>query len=256
MIANVPTPHAWEVRQGDALDGLRTLDAGSVAAVITDPPYASGGHTEAARMRGRSMLASVSDQEWFSGDAMGTQGLTWLLRAIAVEAERVLVPGGSLIVFCDWRMWSAIVPAMESAGLRLQAMVVWDKGSAAMGEGFRPTHELAAELRKAGGKARIGGGSNVLRHPRVHGPNKVHPTEKPVELMADLIRVAAPHGGLVVDPFCGSGSTGVAARQLGRRFIGFERSEQFAALARSRIDGTREQLEIDAPTNPKQEVLL
>lgn len=242
----------WRIVQGDALDVLRDLDGESVDAIITDPPYASGGKTETAKRRSRGMTSSGT---WFTGDAMGTQGLVWLLRSIAFEAERILIPGGSLLVFCDWRMWGAITPAMESAGLILQQMIVWDKIAAGMGEGFRPTHELIAELRKQGGGARMGGASNILRHGRVPGAAKVHPTEKPISLMSELILTTTKPGGLVVDPFCGSGPTGVAAKLEGRRFLGIERDPRHVETAQRRIDSTREQVRMDIQ-QPKQEALL
>jgi DNA modification methylase len=236
----------WRVVQGDALDVLRSLEPRSVAAVVTDPPYCSGGSTEATRRQAAGQgIASERMQsgevQWFAGDNMTTPGLVWLLRAVAFEAERVLVPGGSVLMFCDWRMWSNLAPAVESGGLRLQNMVVWDKGSAGMGTGFKPTHELAIHLCNGPGKFHDLCGSNVLRFGRVRGQDKDHPTQKPVDLLQSLVRVVAPRDGLVVDPFCGSGSTGVACVREGRRFLGVERDPEYCEVARSRLAGEAEQ---------------
>lgn len=191
---------AWEIRQGDALEVLRALEPRSVAAVVTDPPYCSGGSTETTRRQAKSQgIASERTRsgavEWFAGDNMTTPGLVWLLRSVAFEAERLLVPGGSLLIFCDWRMWANLAPAVESGGLRLQNMVVWDKGSAGMGTGFKPTHELAIHLCNGPGKFYDLCGSNVLRFGRVRGADKDHPTQKPVELLQAMVRVTAPGGG-------------------------------------------------------------
>ena len=249
------TTKPWEIVRGDCIEVLRRMPDESVDAIITDPPYASGGKNESQR-RSSTGMTKFWKGAWFAGDAMGTEGLVWLLRAMAFEAERILLPGASLLVFCDWRMWSAITPAMESAGLTLQTMIVWDKGSPGTGVGFRATHELVAHLRKAGPPHfHAADGSNVIRVGRVHGPSKVHPTEKPVPLMESLIRIVSPRGGLVVDPFCGSGSTGVAALRLGRRFIGVERDPRYIAIAEERLAGVREQLEIGT-VEGKQETLL
>ena len=235
-----------DVRQGDALDTLRSLPDRSVHAIVTDPPYCSGGSTETTR---RNADAQGIDSErlrsgavqWFAGDNMTTAGLVWLLRAVAFEAERLLVPGGSLCVFCDWRMWANLAPALESGGLRLANMVVWDKGSAGMGTGFKPTHELVAHLCNGPGKFHDRRGSNVLRFGRVRVADKDHPTQKPVNLLQTLVRVTAPRGGLVVDPFCGSGSTGVACKREGRDFLGVERDPKYCEVARSRLRGESEQ---------------
>lgn len=245
----------WEVLQGDCIEALCAMSPESVDAIITDPPYASGGKQETQRRRSSGMVKSW-EGAWFAGDAMGTEGLVFLLRSVAFQAERILLPGASLLVFCDWRMWTAVAPALESAGLTLQTMIVWDKGSAGMGNGFRATHELVAHLRKSGPPHfHATDGSNVIRVGRVHGPAKVHPTEKPVPLMETLIRMVSPRDGLIVDPFCGSGATGVAARRLGRRFVGMERDPRYVSIAEERLSGTREQLEIGA-LEGKQEPLL
>jgi DNA modification methylase len=238
----------WEVRQGDALDVLRSLEPRSASAIVTDPPYCSGGRTEAAKKGAKEQLHRRDrDLDWFAADSMTTPGLVWLLRSVAFEAERVLVPGGSLIVFTDWRMWSNLAPAMESGGLRLQNMVVWDKGNAGCGVGFRATHELIAHLCAGTGKFHSAMFGNVLRVPRVPSAEKDHATQKPVELMQAIVRVVAPEGGLVVDPFCGSGSTGVACLREGRRFLGVERDPAHCETARGRLSGEAEQRNLFTP---------
>ncbi len=237
---------AWEIVQGDCIAALQAMPARSVSAIITDPPYCSGGSTETTRRQATSQgIASQrirdGEVEWFAGDNMTTAGLVWLLRAVAFEAERLLVPGGSLCVFCDWRMWSNLAPALESGGLRLQNMVVWDKGSAGLGTGFKPTHELVAHLCNGPGKFHDLRGSNVLRFGRVRGQDKQHPTQKPEELLQAFVRVTTPLGGLVVDPFNGSGSTGVACVKEGRRYVGIERDPEYCEMSRKRLAGVAEQ---------------
>lgn len=229
----------FELRQGDALQLLAELEPESVHAVVTDPPYCSGGFSETGKRQSKGMTeaASTGAGEWFHGDNMGTAGLVHLLRGVAVEAGRVLVPGGSLLVFCDWRMVSHLGPALESVGLRWQNLVVWDKGSAGMGWGFKARHELVLHLVKGVGCYYSKKGTNVLRARRVTPGEKIHPTEKPVGLIEQLIEVVAPPDGLVVDPFAGSGSCGEAALRTGRRWIGFDVSGDFVARATHRLAG-------------------
>ncbi len=228
------------VINGDALTELHRLDAQSVDAIVTDPPYASGGFTEAARRQaaGQGLRSEVLRSEgWFVGDQMGTSGLMWLLRSMAFEAARVLVPGGVMCVFCDWRQVSNIAPAMESAGLRLSNIVVWNKGVIGMGTGFRSQHEMCLVLTNGRGvyhslQTPVG---NVITVPRMNHNDREHWTQKPVELMRRIVRTAAPEGGLVVDPFGGSGSTAVACVLEGRRFLLVERDPSICELARDRI---------------------
>lgn len=235
----------WQVVQGDCIPVLQGLAPRSVGAIVSDPPYCSGGSNEATRRQAKGQgIASErlksGDVEWFAGDNMTTPGLVWLLRSVAFEAERVLVPGGSLIVFCDWRMWANLAPALESGGLRLQNMIVWDKGHAGMGTGFKPTHELAIHLCNGPGRFYNRCGSNVLRFGRVPGAKKLHPTQKPVDLIQSMVRVVAARDALVVDPFCGSGSHGEAALKEGRRFLGIERDPEYCDVARSRLTSAGE----------------
>ena len=239
------TDDRWQVITGDCLDVMRTLAAGSVDAVVTDPPYCSGGLTEtqrkSAKFQGLRTQTIKNGQEWFVSDAMTTNGYLYLMRGVANEAKRVLCDGGSLLVFCDWRMYPQLAGALESAGLRLQNLIVWDKGNAGLGRGFRPQHELIAHLVHGTGKYHSKRGTNVYGTRRVGAVDREHPTQKPADLLRELIEVVAAPDGAVLDPFMGSGTTGVACIQTGRRFIGIEIDEGYADIARARIAKAAEQ---------------
>jgi hypothetical protein len=188
----------FAVARGDALNGLDTLPRASVQAYVIDPPYCSGGFSETARRQAKGQgLRSETLREvgWFANDNMGTAGVAWLLRAVACEAARTLVDGGSLCVFTDWRMVANLAPALESSGLRFQNLVVWDKGAAGLGTGFRAQHELVLHFVKGTGVFHALDSGNVLRCKRTSAAARVHQTEKPVELARDILRVVAPPGG-------------------------------------------------------------
>lgn len=236
----------WEVRHGDCLALMREMADGSVDAVITDPPYCAGAISEAQRTRaaGQGLRSeNIRRFGWFTGDNMGTAGLMFLLRAIAFEAVRVVKPTGSLVVFCDWRMLATLAPAIESAGLRYQNLVVWDKGHMGLGLGFRARHELALHFTFGSPEYHDKGTANVLECRRVSAAEREHQTQKPVDLMAQIVRVVAPVGGLILDPFCGSGSTGVACAATARRFLGFERDAAHCETARRRLADAQPELE-------------
>lgn len=222
---------------GDGLVAARDLEDASIDAVVTDPPYCSGGVSEASRTaspgQGRRR-ESVTRFGWFTGDNMTTAGLAWALHALGFEASRFLRPTGSLLIFMDWRMVPTLVPAIEAGGLRYQNLIVWDKGSLGLGTGFRATHEMVAHFTNGEPAYYDRSRGNVLRHSRV-GADRVHQTEKPVALLGDLVAVVAPPGGLVFDPFAGSGTTGVAAARLGRRALLVEREAANCEAAMTRL---------------------
>lgn len=223
-----------EVIQGDCLQVLRSLADSSIDAVVTDPPYSSGTRREASKGLRKSMNRAGEDAEWFATDCLTTNGFMWLMRECAVEWQRVLKPGGHILCFIDWRMMPALAGAIESADLRHVGLLVWDKTYFGMGSYFRNQHELILHFTKGKSlppqRRDVG---NVLRCKPIRGGD--HPTEKPVELMRELISVVCAPGGVVLDPFTGSGATGEAAVASGRGFIGIERDAGYAELARSRL---------------------
>lgn len=228
---------SFSIKAGDALDVMHTLGASSVDAIVTDPPYCSGsvGETQrtAAKVQG---LRRDQRHAWFVGDNMGTAGLVFLLRSMAFESVRVVKPSGSIVVFCDWRQVSNIAPAIESAGLRFQNMLVWDKGSMGLGLGFRCQHELALHFTNGAPEYHAADVGNVLRASRVPTDERQHQAQKPVDLLMSIVRVVAPEGGLVLDPFAGSASTGVACLRTGRRFLGIERDPLHALRGIHRLE--------------------
>lgn len=234
------------IYHGDCLDVMRQLPASSADAVITDPPYCSGGATEATRASAthqglRSETIRSGRFQWFDADNMTTSGIACLLRMLAVESGRLMKVDGSLLAFCDWRMATNVGPAMESAGFRQRNLIVWNKGHFGCGNGFRPQHELIIHLTRRSAKFHAKDTGNVIDAKRVPSKSREHPTEKPIELMEKLIRVASPIGGTIVDPFAGGGSTGVACLRSGRRFVGVEIDERYCEIAAKKLEkeGTR-----------------
>ena len=217
--------------QGDAPTVIPTL-TGQVAAVVTDPPYASGSRSEAKRVSSGAMVRGERfAANPIENDQMTTTGFVWLIRETVLAAKPLLAPGGSVLSFIDWRQWPTLVGALETCNLRVQNMVVWDKGAIGMGNGFRNRHELICHA--ADGVPVVGdkGTPNVLQFAPVDEVIAVpkdrlvfHPSPKPVALMERLLAVVSRPGDLVLDPFAGGGATLVAAKRTGRRAIGIETS--------------------------------
>lgn len=219
---------------GDCLEVMAEMPAASVSTVLTDPPYSSGGRRENARSIRKSMTRSVEDDEWIRGDAMSTNGFVWLMRTAGLEWRRLLVPGGHALSFIDWRMSYALMTALETADLRMHPVIVWDKQKLGMGAVFRNQHEFIVHT--SAGTAlppQRRDVPNVLRFPSVRDGD--HPTEKPGPLLETLLSVVAPPGGVVLDPFAGSGSSLYAARSLGHKAIGVEADERYCEVMAKRL---------------------
>lgn len=219
---------------GDCLEVMADMDAESIDAVLTDPPYSSGGRRENARSLRKSMTRSVEDDEWIRGDAMSTSGFVYLLRSCGVQWRRILKPGGHALAFIDWRMSLNLAAALESADLRQHPILVWDKGRLGMGAIFRNQHEFIVHT-SAGNPTppQRRDVPNVLRFPPVRDGD--HPTEKPQALLETLLSVVAPPRSTVLDPFSGSGSTLYAARALGHHAVGIESDERWCEVIAKRV---------------------
>lgn len=220
------------IYHGDCLDVL--AEVGPVDAVVMDPPYASGSRLEAAKSSSGAMLRAgrFADRP-IELDQMTTTGFVWLMRHVCLDARRLLPDGGSLLSFIDWRQWPNLVGAIETCNLRVQGMIVWDKGSMGLGNGFRAQHELVCHAAKGVPTVHNKGVGNVIHHPRVEPVD--HPSPKPIPVMAKLIEVVCPPGGLALDPFMGSGTTLRAAKNIGRRAIGIEAEERYCEIAANRL---------------------
>lgn len=237
------TDESVTLYHGDALEVMAALPDASVDAVVTDPPYSSGGRRENARTLRKSMTRSVADDHWIRGDAMSTAGYVWFNRLAALEYHRLLVPGGHALAFADWRMASFLSAAFETADLRIHPTIVWDKTYFGMGAIFRNQHEFV--VHGSAGNPRppqrrdVG---NVVRCKPVD--DEEHPNRKPVALLDVLISVVASPGGLILDSMAGSGSTAVAARMSGRKALLVEADERHCARIVERL--SQDVLEMEA----------
>ena len=221
------------IYHGDVLDVLASFES-SVDAVVTDPPYSSGTRMEAHKSASGAMLRAgrFSDRP-IELDQMTTTGFVWLMRAVAQGVRPLLPEGGSILSFIDWRQWPNLVGALETCNYRVQSMIVWDKGHFGLGNGFRAQHELICHASKGVPTIEHKDTGNVIKASRVEPVD--HPSPKPVGLMERLIRVVTPAGGVVLDPFMGSGTTLRAAANSGYRAIGIEAEERYCEIAADRL---------------------
>ena len=231
-----------ELWLGDCREVLPLIS--EVDAAVCDPPYCSGGFSESGKQAAKGMgLRSETIREvgWFINDNMTSAGLCWLMGHVGGWVRRKLARGGTFTAFTDWRMAVQLAPAIEAAGFRYQNMIVWAKPSPGLGSGFRAQHEIALHFSNGTPAYHSAKYGNVLNVGRVSATSREHQTEKPVELMASIVETVAPMGGIVLDPFMGSGTTGVACANVGRRFVGIEIDPRYFDIACKRIEAAQAQ---------------
>jgi DNA modification methylase len=232
------------IYHGDTVGTLASLSLENLAAILTDPPYSSGNLPESMKQKAPPRLRGWQWQDKvMETDQLSTLGFIWLMREVLVMARSGLVDGGSLCCFIDWRNWGNLVGAVESAGYRVNNMVVWDKTSIGMGNGFRNQHELVVYASKGTPRVLAHDVPNVIACRRED--NEFHQSPKPLPLMSKLLAVTSDVGDLVLDPFMGSGSTLRAAKDLGRKAIGIEIEERYCEIAAKRL--AQEVLDFGSP---------
>lgn len=238
---------------GDCRELLPSI--GKVGAVITDPPFEKEAHTPVRRTQ-KSIRSGVND-------ALDFEAIT--------EDVRQIVPqwaakncAGWMLAFCQVEAVSMWRDAMEAAGLKYKRGMAWIKPDSSPqfnGQGPAQGYECIASAWCGSGHSRWNGGGKrgVFTWPTNNADREgTHSTEKPVGLMTELLSLFTGPSETVLDPFMGSGTTGVAAVKLGRPFIGIEIKEQYFDIACRRIEAALKQPDffIEKPKPAKQEAML
>jgi adenine-specific DNA-methyltransferase len=202
---------------GDCVQEIARLDPASVDFVLTDPPYVVD-----YRSRDGRSVANDDNADW--------------LRPAFAQIYRVLKPASFCVSFYAWNRVHLFMDAWRSAGFRPVGHIVFNKSYASSTCYMQYQHECAYLLAKGRVQPPARPISDVIEF-RYTG-NKLHPTQKPVGALKPLVEAFCPQDGIVLDPFAGSGSTLVAAKQLGRRYIGIEISAEHHRTATARLDLT------------------
>lgn len=231
-----------QLHRGDALAVLRDLPTASVDALITDPPYSSGGMVRGDRTATtRTKYVSTDAQrhtEDFTGDNRDQRAYGYWCALWLGEALRVVRPGGVAVLFTDWRQLPTTSDALQAGGWVWRGIVPWVKPDGT----YRPqAGRFAAQCEYvvwgSSGPMPVRMGIDPTLPGFFHGRtprDRAHIAEKPFDVMRGLVRIAPP-GGTVLDLFMGVGTTGAAAVAEGRRFIGAELVAAHYATAERRI---------------------
>jgi site-specific DNA-methyltransferase (adenine-specific) len=217
----------FELSAKDAVAWLQEQPPESVDLVITDPAYESLEKHRAVGTTTRLKHSKASSNDWFK--IFPNARFPELLP----EIYRVLRKDSHFYLFCDPETMFVVKPEAERAGFRFWKPLVWDKRTIGMGYHYRARYEFILFFEK--GKRRLNdlGVADVISARRIHGG---YPAEKPVAVSEILVKQSSQPGELVADPFMGSGSVGVAAVKLGRRFIGNDLNPDALDVSRHRLE--------------------
>ena len=259
--AGVPIPYDEELLLvGDCVDGLRLFADESVACVFADPPYnlSSKELTWVGKKGGGDWYKINESWDCFAYEDYEEFTARWI-----AEAVRILVPGGALWVCCSLHNEAECAMAVKRSGMKLLNIVTWVKLNPVPNKTRRSfTHACEyllfsvkgsnwkfnySALKEMNPERTKDGSRRAMRdawelpvcqgRERLHRPDgrAAHPTQKPLELVRRVLVASTDPGDLVVDPFFGSGTTGHAAKDLGRRWIGIESKEEYVPLSEKRL---------------------
>ena len=217
---------AFDLSCRDAVEWLQQLPSESVDLLVTDPAYESLEKHRAIGTTTRLKHSKASSNDWFRVFPNAR------FAELFAEVFRVLRRDTHFYLLCDAETMFVAKPEAERVGFRFWKPLVWDKKSIGMGYHYRARYEFILFFEK--GKRRLAdlGIADVITVPRVH---RGYPAEKPPAVSEVLIAQSSLPGEVVVDPFMGSGSVGVAALRLGRRFRGTDVNPEAVRLTADRL---------------------
>lgn len=225
---------------GDALETMRSFPSSSIDLVVTSPPYNLKNSTGNGMKDGRGSkwkAAKLRDGYTDYGDNMPHEEYVEWQRACLTEMMRLLPDNGAIFYNHKWRVQSGLLQDRADIvqGFPVRQIIIWKRnGGINFNAGyFLPTYEVIYLIAKP--EFRLADKANVLGDvwevPQER--NNPHPAPFPVEIAGRIIK--STNANIVLDPFIGSGTTAVAARGLGRQFIGIEISAEYADFANQRV---------------------
>ena len=236
-----------ELKNDNCLNVLKILKDNSVDLVVTDCPYhiVSGGCSKGIYGQSKYKNIDTSNnniENIEKGKIFEHNNIEfseWL-----PDLYRILKNKTHCYIMINGRNLKELQQEAEKVGFIFQNLLVWKKNNATPNRYYRNNSEFILMLRK--GKARNinkMATKNILEIPNIIG-KKTHPTEKPVELMKILIDNSSNINDLILDPFMGTASVGVACKELGRKFLGVEIDEKYFKIAKERLENENNRKEI------------
>ena len=225
----------------DCIEGMKKLkeDGVTVDCIITDPPYNISADNNIHGLKGRQ---GFSFGDWDYGFNL----TSWI-----DFADGVLKPGGNIVIFNDWKNLGLISDYLKDKGYLVKRMLTWKKTSPMPVNRDRlyvNTCEYAIWATKGEhwtfNRQKETYENGIFEFSTVNAKERIHPTQKPIDLLVELIKIHTNEGDLLLEPFSGSGSLAIAAHETGRDFIGFELDLKHYSKANERIEDVMSQKNI------------
>ena len=206
--------------QGDCLERMKEIESGSVDMILTDPPY--GMDFQSNRRVSTEKFKKIENDD----------NTDWLTASLS-ECHRVMADDTSIYCFCSWHKIDLFKQEIERF-FKIKNVIVWVKNNHGSGDlkgAYAPKHEFVIYAHKGRSLFRNKRVHDVMEFPKIHSSKLQHPTEKNTDMLEVFIKNNSDEGQVILDPFMGSGTTGVAAKNLNRKFIGIEMDLDYFNLA-------------------------
>lgn len=226
-----------EIYNENCLDGMKRIKDESIDLIVTDPPYPTTKRGGTGNSGGMCKKKEFSDGKVFKHNNI--KPIEYI-----PEFFRILKDGSHCYIMTNHVNLYEILTVAKESGLHFIKSLIWNKGNKIMGQAYMSQFEYILFFRKGKfKKINRCGTADILNVPNKktkdeEGKN-IHDTEKPVELMRILIENSTQEEELVLDPFMGSGATGIACVSANRNFIGFEIDKEYFDIAKERIEGIK-----------------
>lgn len=219
-----------DLRCGDCLEIMKDIPDNSIDLIVTDPPYLIKYKTNRRKNKSHDFCSEILNDDNYE-----------LIENFFKESFRVLKKNSAMYCFCSSKTIDYFMKQVFSNGFTIKNQIIWVKNNWSAGDlkaQFGQQYEIILLLNK--GRKEFNGKrlSDIWEFPRVSGGNQFHQNQKPLELIEQCIEKHSKINDLVLDPFMGSGTTGVACKELHRNFIGIELEEKYFEIAKKRIEET------------------
>ena len=221
----------------DAIEGMKQIPDGTIDLIATDPPYRVTQKGNSGTMSGYWTKQRTNKGKIFEHNDIE-------IEQYLPEFYRILKPDSHCYIMCNNLNLPHFFDVISKSQFIFVKLLVWDKKTKICGRYYMGQIEHIFMLRKGKDKPINNCGTSDLlsfanKRDKKNDGNNIHDSQKPTGLMATLINNSCNIDEIVLDPFMGSGTTAIAARQIGRKYIGFEISQQYVDLANKRLQETK-----------------